>query len=338
MTTVAVTAAFTDAALERLRAEVPGVRTAPELFGRQRWVADHAGSGEVPDGLVDLVGDAEVTFGIPADSADGLRALAGCPSLRWVQATAAGAAGTVRAAGDLGDLVVTTGAGVHGQGLAEFVLAGVLHHTRGVPRLLSDSATRTWPQRRPQRELMDLRALVLGLGAVGSRSAQLLAACGVQVTGVRHDLSKPTPEGVLAVHAPEDVLRLARDADLLVITLPGGPATDGMVDAAVLSALPDGAVVVNVGRGTVLDTAALVAALDSGHLHGAALDVTDPEPLPAGSPLWSRPDVLLSPHTAALSPHEDDRLVSLFLAQLDRFERGERLDHVVDVHDGGQHR
>ncbi len=330
MTVVAVTAAFTDAALDRLRAEIPGVRTAPELFGEQRWVADHAGRGQVPDGLADLVGDAEVAFGIPADSADGLRALAACPSLRWVQATAAGAAGTVREAGDLRELVVTTGAGVHGQGLAEFVLAGVLHHTRGVPRLLADSATRTWPARRPHRELTDLRALVLGLGAVGSRTAQLLAACGVQVTGVRHDLSRPAPDGVLAVHPPEDVLRLARDADLLVITLPGGPATDGMVGAEVLSTLPDGAIVVNVGRGTVLDSTALVAALDAGHLAGAALDVADPEPLPPGSALWDRADVLLSPHSAALSVHEDDRLVSLFLAQLDRYGRGASLQNMVD--------
>lgn len=331
MTVVAVTAAFTSAALARLRAEVPGVRTAPELFGEQRWVADHAGSGQVPDGLAELVGDADVAFGLPADSADGLRALAGCPSLRWVQATAAGAAGTVREAGELGDLVVTTGAGVHGQGLAEFALAGVLHHTRGVPRLLADSACRTWPPRRPHRELTDVRAVVLGLGAVGSRSAALLAACGVQVTGVRHDLSKPTPVGVVAVHPPEALPRLAREADLLVITLPGGPATDGLVDAEVLAALPEGAVVVNIGRGTVLDTDALLAGLDAGHLLGAALDVTDPEPLPDDSPLWDRPDVLLSPHTAALSPHEDDRLVSLFLAQLGRYQRGERLDHVVDL-------
>lgn len=328
---VAVTAAFTDAALDRLRSEVPGVRTAPELFGEQRWVADHAGSGRVPDGLAELVGDAEVAFGIPADSADGLRALAGCPSLRWVQATAAGAAGTVREAGDLGNLVVTTGAGVHGQGLAEFALAGVLHHTRGVPRLLADSAARTWPSRRPHRELTDLRALVLGLGAVGTRTARLLAACGVQVTGVRHDLSKPTPDGVDAVHPLDQVARLATRADLLVITLPGGPATDGLVDAEVLAALPDGAVVVNVGRGTVLDTGALLAGLDASHLAGAALDVTDPEPIPEDSPLWDRADVLLSPHTAALSAHEDDRLVSVFLAQLGRYRRGEQLEHVVDL-------
>ena len=116
-----------------------------------------------------------------------------------------------------------------------------------------------------------------------------------------------------------------------MITLPGGPATDGLVDAEVLAALPDGAVVVNVGRGTVLDTGALLAGLDAGHLAGAALDVTDPEPIPEDSPLWDRADVLLSPHTAALSPHEDDRLVSVFLAQLGRYRRGEQFEHVVDL-------
>jgi len=120
----------------------------------------------------------------------------------------------------------------------------------------------------------------------------------------------------------------------VVLALPGTTQTRGLINAERLRRLPDHAVVVNVGRGSVIDTRALVAALDEGRLRGAVLDVIDVEPLPTDSPLWARPNVILSPHTAALTVDEDHRIVDLFGSNLRRFVKGEPLRNLVEVDRG----
>ena len=140
-------------------------------------------------------------------------------------------------------------------------------------------------------------------------------------------------EGAVRVVGLDQLVDVAREADAIVVTLPGATGTDGLVDAEVLGALRRGATVVNVGRGTVIDEDALIAALRDGVVGFAALDVTAVEPLPAGSPLWSMPNVLISPHTAALSPAEDRRIAELAAGNARRLLDGEPLRNLVRVAD-----
>jgi phosphoglycerate dehydrogenase-like enzyme len=129
----------------------------------------------------------------------------------------------------------------------------------------------------------------------------------------------------MATVAATDCWSFAEKSDVLVVTLPATKETTGMVSAAVLSRLRAGAIVVNVGRGSVVDETELVRLLASGHLAGAALDVTEREPLDAQSPLWKLPNVILSPHTAALSPQENARIVDLFVENVHRLQNGDQI-------------
>jgi phosphoglycerate dehydrogenase-like enzyme len=136
------------------------------------------------------------------------------------------------------------------------------------------------------------------------------------------------------VVALDELAGILPEADAVIVTLPGTAQTRGLFDSALLKLLPPHAALVNVGRGSVVDTGALVAALDAGSLRGAVLDVVDTEPLPAESPLWNRPNVILSPHTAAMTIDEDDRLTALFADNLGRLLNGRPLRNLVDLNAG----
>lgn len=311
----------------------------PDLQPEQRFVADHKGdprwrrTPEQEAEWRDLLGGAHALLGLPGDSGQGLREAldAGAP-VRWAQATAAGAgeqlAGSGLDAGALGEVVVTSAAGLHAEPLAEFAMAGILHVAKDVERLQAQQARREWPTRWPMRPLAGSRLLVVGLGGIGRALAVRAAAFGMHVTGVAR---RPGPvDGVERTGTLEELPALVREADVVVVTLPGTESTRGLFDADLLAAMRSDATLVNVGRGSVVDGDALAAALGRGHLAGAVLDVTDPEPLPADHPLWEAPRLLVSPHTAALSTAEDDRIVALFAENLRRALDGRPLRNVVD--------
>jgi len=308
----------------------------PELLAPVRYPCDHRGQ----DGFVRtdagqrrwtrLLQEAEVTFGIPGDDPDQLRRLVRESAvLRFVQATSAGAGQQVEAAGlsdyDLTRVAIATSSGVHAGPLAEFALLGILAFARGLPRLQDDRAARRWDHY-PVRDVAGRTVLILGIGAIGSRIARLAKAAGMHVIGINSSGKKPAApvdeHSVDEYRAAGRLAELAPRADVLVITLPETPDTLGMVGAQVLAALPAGAIVVNVGRGRVVDEGALVELLRAGHLAGAALDVTAKEPPDPGSPLWDLPNVILSPHTAALSPHENERITELFIDNVRRLDTG----------------
>jgi phosphoglycerate dehydrogenase-like enzyme len=311
----------------------------PSLLPPVRYPNDHRGvdgfvrSPEDESRWWEMIAAAEVLYGIPGDSPDGLAtAVRRGEGLRWVQATSAGAGEQVASAGlseeDLRRVAVTSAAGVHAGPLAEFALFGLLAFTKGLPRILRDQDDHRWGHY-PVDELGGRTVLIVGLGQIGEEVARLAAAFGMRVIGVNRSGSSDSPH-VHEVRRTSEVYECLPEADAIVISAPLTEATRGLIDGAAIARLPPGAILVNIGRGGVVDEPALIEALRSERLAGAALDVFASEPLAADSPLWELPNVLLTPHTAGLSMREDERIVALFVENLGRYLRGEDLRNRVD--------
>ncbi len=343
--TVVVATPLEAALVQRLREAVPQAEVVfePALLPPTRYRGDHRGVDGFRRSPADqqrweaCLARAEVLLGIPGDTPEGLAgAVRELPSLRWVQATAAGVGEQVSAAqltpDELGQVAMTSASGVHAGPLAEWALFGLLAVVKDLPRLLADKRDRAWPHH-PVGELRDMTLAVVGLGAIGGEVARLGTALGMRVVAVTRRGDDGEHPALAAVHPPERLHETLAGADAMVVTLPLTDATRGMIDGAALDALRTGAIVVNVGRGGVLDETALVERLRDGRLAGAALDVFATEPLPAGSPLWELDNVLLSPHTAALSPRENERIVDLFADNLRRYLDGRPLrNRIVPEH------
>lgn len=293
------------------------------LLPSQRHPGDHYGDPSFvrsPRGQAEfeaMLRSADAIYGIP-DLSPGLLAQVASEnsSLRWVQAMAAGAAPMIKKAGldrdQLGRIAFTTSAGVHAAPLAEFALFGVLAGAKQLPVLLEHNSRRHWAPRWMMGQLAGQKVLVVGLGAIGAAVAQALTSLGARVVGVNRT---PRDGSIVAeCFGLAQIERAALGAAALVVALPEAPGTRHIVNGAVLGALERGATVVNVGRGTAIDETALAEHAASGQVGFAALDVTGVEPLPAESPLWDLPNVLISPHTAALTPNED-RLIAELAAQ-----------------------
>jgi phosphoglycerate dehydrogenase-like enzyme len=213
--------------------------------------------------------------------------LAQLPALRMVQLLSAGA-DEWQADVPTG-VLLSTARGAHARPVAEWVLSAILTQLRQWPALVRAQDEHVWAHRRFELDtLADKRVLVLGAGAIGTAVAELIRAFGARPTLVARSARA-------GVHSATELAALLGEHQVLVITAPLTSETERLIDAAMLAALPDGALVVNAGRGRIVDTAALVAEVKGGRLR-AALDVTDPEPLPADHPLWTLPGVIISPH------------------------------------------
>jgi phosphoglycerate dehydrogenase-like enzyme len=217
-------------------------------------------------------------------------------------------------------VTVCNARGVYDGPLAEWVVGAILAMQRGIVEARDAQAKGTWTEFEVD-ELAGRHVVIVGFGSIGAAVAERLRPFGVQVTGV----ARSARNGVLGMDAADGVLP---GASIVVNLLPLTSETTGFFDRRRLGLLPDGALVVNAGRGRTLDTPALVAELERGRLR-AALDVTDPEPLPDGHPLWRLPNVLVSPHVAGDSPGSTRRAVELAGAQVRRFAAGEALANVV---------
>lgn len=281
-----------------------------------------------------LVDSADALFGIPdVDPAALHRTVVANPRLRWVMTTAAGGGAQVRDADlpreALDRLTFTTSAGVHGAPLTEFAVLGVLAGAKDLPRLQADQRDHRWPGRWRMRHLVDMTVLVVGLGGIGATTARTLSALGATAWGVNR--SGGAAEGVSRTFPLAELAAVVPHVDAVVLTLPGTAATHHAVGEEVLAAVRPGTILVNVGRGTAVDEDALIRALDDGRIGFAALDVVEREPLVTDSPLWDHPRVLLSPHTAALSADEDERIARRFAEDARRLIDGEALTSVVDT-------
>jgi len=272
----------------------------------------------VPDEHLDA--EALVVWG---SSGDDLAAVAGrMPRLRWVQTLAAGP-DVVLAAGFPDDVVITAGIGLHDRPVTEHALALVLALVRRLPAAGRAQAEHRWarelggvqPLHPPGRvtTLLGARVLIWGFGNIGQTLAPFLQQLGAQVRGVARRAGERSGFPVVA---EEQLAAELAETDVLVMILPATAATTNALDVRRLAALPPHAQVVNVGRGSTVDEEALVEALTGGRLAGAALDVTAVEPLPADSPLWDAPNLLLTPHAAGGRPVGADDLIAHNLAAL----------------------
>ncbi|UNX55068.1 phosphoglycerate dehydrogenase [Georgenia sp. TF02-10] len=252
-----------------------------------------------------------------------LAAVAGeMPNLRWVQTLSAGP-DSVLAAGFPDDVVITAGAGLHSRTVTEHALALVLALVRRLPAAARAQGEHRWATElggvQPLHPagavttLIDARVLVWGFGHIGQTLAPLLRDLGATVRGVARSAGQRAGFDVVAETSIMDELP---DTDVLVMILPATAETAHVLDAERLAALPDHAYVVNVGRGATVDEDALVRALTEGRIAGAALDVTAVEPLPAESPLWDAPNLILTPHAAGGRPVGADELISHNVAAL----------------------
>ena len=246
-------------------------------------------------------------------------ALDGLPALRVVQLLSAG----IEPWPDVvpPGVLLCSGRGVHGASTAELAVAGMLAALRELPHFERAQRAHEWDHERVSEGLTGHRVLVLGAGDIGQRVAAAVRAFDAEPTLV----ARTARDGVRAL---DDLPALLPAHDAVVVAVPHTPQTHRLVDAAFLAALPDGALLVNVARGAIVDTDALLAELTAGRLR-AFLDVTDPEPLPADHPLWDAPNLLLTPHVGGGTRGWDRRAYELVHDQLLRFHGGEPLRNVV---------
>jgi phosphoglycerate dehydrogenase-like enzyme len=258
-----------------------------------------------------------------------LQALAASPSLTWVQSAAAGFDHP------LFKSIVAKGARLsisHGQavGIADYVVWGVLDAFQRGLDWRADQQARVWKPR-AFREVNGTHWLIVGFGAIGQAVATRARAFGATVTGVRRDQTPHPLADRIASQA--DLPTLAPLADVVVLSLPLSAATHHLADAAFFAAMKPGSVLVNVGRGGLVDEAALLAALDAGAPAAAVLDVFQTEPLPADSAFWDHPRVRLTPHSSGVTGAQNHRNADLFLDNLERFVSGRPLLNVADPKD-----
>src|SRR5215469_12013414 len=285
------------------------------LNGGSLTVEVFTGDAPGPDDVGDVV-----FFTVPYDRPFGTEPIPRLSGVRVVQALTAGY--DHLAALLLGDVTLCNARGLHDSSTAEHALGLILAAQREMPRWVRAQDEGRW-EHAHTRSLAGCRVLIVGYGAIGSALDTRLRACEAGTVRVAR---RPRPDE--QVFAVADLDGLLPSADIVVLTTPLSDDTRGLLDARRLALLPDGALVVNVGRGPVLDTSAILTETTSGRLR-AALDVTDPEPLPPGHPLWHSPGTIITPHVAGGSAAFYPKASEFIVAQVRRFAAGESLRNVV---------
>ena len=285
--------------------------------------------GGLPDGMTadvwtggeylpDPADEVEVVV-LPSGLPDSrLQVLAKLPRLRLIQLLSAGAEQVIPFVPP--GVTLCNARGAHDPAVAEWIMAVVLAQVRLLPRFIAAQAAWTWDYA-VREPLAGQRLLILGYGSIGEAVERRLAPFDVTVERI----ARRARPGVLSM---DDLPAALPKADIVVLLVPVTPATTGLVDARFLSQMHDQALLVNAARGSIVDTDALLAELRSGRLR-AALDVTDPEPLPAGHPLWSAPGLLLTPHVGGATTQAVPRAMAIVRDQLARYAAGEPLLNVV---------
>ncbi|MEX2500809.1 MAG: D-2-hydroxyacid dehydrogenase [Trueperaceae bacterium] len=296
----------------------------PDLIPAPRYPADHIGAPfertpEQAEAWTALMREAEVLFDF--DYTDPRLLLREGGNVRWVQATSAGIGRFVERYDLHGSgAILTTAAGVHARPLAEFVLWGMLSFAKGYPQARRQQRAHVW-ERFVGAEIHGSTLAVIGLGSIGREVARQARALGARVVGTKRTVDGVDPNelNVDEVRPWTETKAMLAEADYVCLVAPHTAETEGMFDDAMFAAMKPGSVLINIGRGALVDDDAMRRALDDGPLAGAVLDVAPIEPLPADHPLWDRDDVILFPHSASTSLRENERLTDLFVRNLRAF-------------------
>jgi phosphoglycerate dehydrogenase-like enzyme len=274
------------------------------------------------------IGEAEAAYGVmPA------ALLAKAKRLRWLQSPqAAPPAGYYHGALIAHPVVVTNMREIYNDHIGAHIMAFVLAFARDFQTYIPQQLRREWKPRRLDAGVVHLpetTALIVGVGGIGAEAARLAVAFGMRVIATDARRTTP-PEGVAELHPPEALDELLSRADFVILTVPHTPATEGFMNRARFRRMKPSAFFINIGRGKTTRLDDLVAALRAGELAGAGLDVFETEPLPADHPLWTMPNVLITPHTAGFGPYLDERRFEIILHNCRAFEAGQPLRNVVD--------
>jgi phosphoglycerate dehydrogenase-like enzyme len=265
--------------------------------------------------------------------------LAAAGRLQWIHSPAAGVGGMLFPEMLASPVMVTNSRGISAETIAEHVVGVTLAMFRKLPQAVHAQARREWAQDAmlrppPIRTIHRARVLVVGLGAIGTAAAQRFAAFGATVRGVRRRADLEPPPGVESVVEADRLFDALPHADVVVLAAPQTRRTRGLFGEAALAAMQGDALLVNVSRGKLVDEPALAEALRDGRIGGAALDVFAHEPLAPDSPLWTLPNVLITPHMSGFRPDHWDAVTELFAENVRRFTSGAPLLNVVDKTEG----
>ena len=309
--------------------EIESVRVALEATGD--------GVRVTPPELLEAVADAEVYcgWGIRRDVFLAAR------KLRWFHSGAAGARNSLFEEMRASDVIFTNSAGMYADSLADHAMAGILYFVRGLDLAVQAQREREWVQSALNSPRSPLHAApaagevagaslgIIGYGGIGSALGRRAHALGMRVQAIRRRAGRTPPE-LDRLDGPDHLPELLESSDFVALTAPETPETDGLLGAAELARMKPGAVLINLARGTLVDEAALVRALETGHLRGAMLDVFATEPLPADHPLWRLENVLITPHVGGTSARFWERETDLIVRNISRYQRGDPLENRVD--------
>jgi phosphoglycerate dehydrogenase-like enzyme len=325
---VLITMPFTDSLLKRFK----------EVSGRLH--IQHRPARTYTDIIADIWGEAEILYTSsvfpPSEAA---------PKLKWIQLHSAGVDHAIGQSiiQQNENLQVTTTRGLHATNISEYILGMILALGHHYPRMTNDQLRREWNHDRDRYQPLELRGAtvgIIGYGAIGRETARLVKAFGGRVLAAKHNAKEATeresftyfegtgdPEGEMfdRLYPPQALATMVKDCHFVVNTMPLTESTHHLMDERIFRAMKKGAYVINIGRGSTVDEAALIEALQDGHLGGAALDVFEQEPLPAESPLWTMPNVIISPHIAGISKDYNRRAAEVFIENLRRYLDGEPL-------------
>ncbi|MCA1730237.1 MAG: D-2-hydroxyacid dehydrogenase [Actinobacteria bacterium] len=339
MVTVVIASYFEEEHVERIRAVDGSLRLLyqEDLVPPPRWSGDHVGppgwrrSEEGEEEFLAMLAQAEVLYDFPRGHVGDLVQVV--PNLRWIQASMAGAGELAEKAGlQDTDVTVTTASGVYSGPLAEFVMMALLQHVKDLDRLRRDKAGKLWGETHTET-LRGKNLCIVGMGSIGQVVAVRARPFGVRVIGLKRTVRKDDAAWDQAdeLYETGDLHAALQDTDYVVLTLSGAPETYHLLDEAAIQAMKPGIYFVNVGREKVVDERALVGALESGHLSGAALDDFEVEPLPEESPIWDLENVIVSPHSTDNVPGQTNELqAELFCDNLRRYLDEEPLVNELD--------
>ncbi len=271
------------------------------------------------------IAETRVFVGWPDD-----RMLAAMPRLEWVQLPSAGAERYVGNNRLSERITLTTASGVFGIAGAEHAIALLFAVARDVRTHVEQTVERRWAKHASSFEIFESTIAVFGLGSIGSETALRLSSLGANVIGFKRNPTSTVPSYLAEFHTVDAAKSVLSRCDAAVLAMPGTPETTGLFDREMIESLKPGAIVVNVGRGSAVDQEALIAALESGQLRGAGLDVTDPEPLPDDHPLWRAPNVIIASHSMNVFDRKDERRFRLLEKNLERFVAGKEPANLVD--------